>query len=70
LYIYELDSGSYFAAADHPPLLFFTGSYDKTVRIWDVATKQQVAELKGHTSEVTSVAFDSSGKYLASGEIA
>jgi WD40 repeat protein len=52
------------------PLLFFTGSYDETVRIWDVATKQQVAELKGHTNWVTSVAFDSSGKYLASGEIA
>ena len=52
------------------PLLFFTGSYDYTVRIWDVATKQQVAELKGHTSYVTSVAFDSSGKYLASGEVA
>jgi WD40 repeat protein len=52
------------------PLLFFTGSYDDTVRIWDVATKQQVAELNGHTGGVTSVAFDSSGKYLASGEIA
>jgi WD40 repeat protein len=58
------------------PLLFFTGSGelfgsgDNNVRIWDVATKQQVAKLKGHTSAVTSVAFDSSGKYLASGEIA
>ena len=52
------------------PPLFFTGSNDNTVRIWDVATKQQVAELKGHTNSVTSVAFDSSGKYLASGEIA
>ena len=31
---------------------------------------QQVAELKGHTSAVMSVAFDSSGKYLASGEVA
>jgi WD40 repeat protein len=31
---------------------------------------QQVAELKGHTNYVTSVAFDSSGKYLASGEVA
>ena len=69
MYIYELDSGSYFAAADYP-LLFFTGSDDNTVRIWDVATKQQVAELKGHTSAVHSVAFDSSGKYLASGEVA
>ena len=51
-----------------PPPLFFTGSDDRTVRIWDVASQQQVAELKGHTNWVTSVAFDSSGKYLASGE--
>ena len=52
------------------PLLFFTGSYDNTVRIWDVSTQQQVAELRGHTSGVMSVAFDGSGKYLASGEVA
>lgn len=50
------------------PPLFFTGSDDNTVRIWDVAAQQQVAKLEGHTREVTSVAFDSSGKYLASGE--
>ena len=49
-----------------PP--FFTGSWDNTVRIWEVASQEQVAELKGHTSAVWSVAFDSSGKYLASGE--
>ena len=60
-----------------PFLLFATGSgdphgssSDNTVRIWDVSTQQQVAELRGHTSEVTSVAFDGSGKYLASGEVA
>ncbi len=52
------------------PPLFFTGSYDNTVRIWEVASQKQVAELKSHTNWVTSVAFDSSGKYLASGEIA
>jgi WD40 repeat protein len=53
-----------------PPLLFFTGSDDNTVRIWDVASHQQLAELRGHTSYVTSVAFDGSGRYLASGEAA
>ena len=65
-----------------PFLLFATGSgntdfgatswtvQDKTVRIWDVSTQQQVAELRGHTNAVTSVAFDGSGKYLASGEVA
>ena len=52
-----------------PPLLFFTGSEDNTVRIWDVASQQQVAQLTGHTSTVRSVAFDGSGKYLASGEM-
>ena len=52
-----------------PPPLFFTGSGDKTVRIWDMGTMQQVAQLEGHTNYVTSVAFDGSGKYLASGEI-
>ena len=59
-----------FCSGWRPPLLFFTGSHDKTVRIWDVSTQQQVAELRGHTREVTSVAFDGSGKYLASGEVA
>jgi WD40 repeat protein len=39
------------------------------VRIWDVASQQQVAQLTGHTSYVRSVAFDGSGKYLASGEM-
>ena len=53
-----------------PPPLFFTGSWDHTVRIWDVSTMQQVAQLQGHTSNVRSVAFDGSGKYLASGEFA
>jgi WD40 repeat protein len=51
------------------PLLVFTGSGDNTVRIWDVA-HQQLAELRGHTSYVTSVAFDGSGKFLASGDAA
>jgi WD40 repeat protein len=53
-----------------PPLLFFTGSSDNTVRIWDVASHQQLAELRGHTNWVKSVAFDGSGRYLASGEAA
>ena len=39
-----------------------SGSSDDTVRIWDVSTQQQVAELRGHENYVTSVAFDGSGK--------
>ena len=47
----------------------YGSSSDNSVRIWDVSTQQQVAVLTGHTSSVNAVAFDVSGKYLASGEI-
>ncbi len=48
---------------------FGGSSSDNSVRIWDVSTQQQVAVLTGHTSEVNAVAFDVSGKYLASGDV-
>jgi WD40 repeat protein len=48
-------------------VLLFAGSYDNTVRLWEVATQRELAVLTGHTNTVTSVAFDGSGKYLASG---
>ena len=48
-------------------VLLFAGSYDNTVRLWEVATQRELAVLTGHTDRVTSVAFDGSGKYLASG---
>ncbi len=47
----------------------FGYSSDNSVRIWDVNTQQQVAVLTGHTSSVTSITFDVSGKYLASGDL-
>ena len=34
-----------------------SASYDGTVRIWEVATGKQLVTLKGHTSFVLSVAF-------------
>ncbi len=37
------------------------------MRLWDVSTQREVAVLSGHTSSVMYVAFDLSGKYLASG---
>ena len=48
-------------------VLLFAGSRDSTVRLWEVATQRELAVLTGHTSDVKSVAFDGSGKYLASG---
>jgi WD40 repeat protein len=40
---------------------------DKSVKLWDVASRQNVATLKGHESYVLSVAFSPDGKTLASG---
>ena len=45
-----------------------SGSWDKTVRVWDVQTGQSVMDpLKGHNRCVTSVAFSPDGRYIVSG---
>jgi len=42
-----------------------SGSYDKTVKLWDAATGKELATLKGHSGPVQSVAFSPDGKTLA-----
>jgi WD40 repeat protein len=44
-----------------------SGSADKTIRLWDVRKRQELASLKGHKESVQCVAFSSDGKTLASG---
>jgi energy-coupling factor transporter ATP-binding protein EcfA2 len=47
-----------------------TGSYDNTVRLWDVSDPHQprpLATLTGYTNAVTSVAFSPDGRTLATG---
>jgi serine/threonine protein kinase len=44
-----------------------SASLDKTVRLWDVATRQNVATLTKHTDYLRCVAFSPDGKTLASG---
>jgi sugar lactone lactonase YvrE len=43
-----------------------SGSWDKTVKVWDLANAQDAPSLRGHTSYVASVSFDPDGQYLAS----
>ena len=47
--------------------LLASESNDKTVKLWDVATRTNITTLEGHTGIVTSVAFSPDGVILASG---
>jgi WD40 repeat protein len=43
-----------------------SASFDKTARLWDVATGKERAVLRGHTAKVNGVAFAPNGNRLAS----
>jgi len=44
-----------------------SASYDGTVRLWDIATGEELHKLVGHTDKVYTVAFSQDNKWLASG---
>lgn len=45
----------------------FLASYDKTIRIWDVETGQQIGRpMKGHSDEVETASFSPDGKRIVS----
>ncbi|KDQ50997.1 hypothetical protein JAAARDRAFT_84093, partial [Jaapia argillacea MUCL 33604] len=47
-----------------------SGSYDKTIRIWDAVSGAPVLQpLEGHTDWVTSVAFSPDGQRIVSGSV-
>ncbi len=46
-----------------------TASFDRTIKLWDVATGRDVFTLRGHTAGVIGVAFSPQGHLLVSGGI-
>lgn len=61
--------GAVKAVAFHPqqPALLASGSHDRTIRLWDTQTQQEVRVLTGHTQAVNAIAFSSDGQLLVSG---
>ena len=45
-----------------------SGGYDKTVRLWNINNRMNLAKFKGHESEISSLAFTKDGRILASGD--
>jgi WD40 repeat protein len=48
-------------------LTLASGSWDETIKLWDVATGEVKSTLEGHVSSVNSVVFSPDGLTLASG---
>jgi WD40 repeat protein len=42
---------------------------DKTIKLWDMKTRQEMGTLKGHEDGVYSAAFSPDGRTLASGSM-
>ena len=47
--------------------LLASGSYDKTIKLWEVPSGKLIKTLEGHEADVKSVSFSPDGKLLASG---
>ena len=46
-----------------------TGSQDNTAKTWDALTGDEFLTLKGHSQEVTSVAFSPDGRSVLTGSL-
>jgi WD40 repeat protein len=64
---YDRHSGDVFAAVYSPDgQQIASAGTDRTLRVWQATGRQDLAILYGHTGAVTGVAFDQSGRRLAS----
>jgi WD40 repeat protein len=47
--------------------MLISGSWDKTVKIWQISTKSEITSLVGHTDSVSSVAISDDTELIVSG---
>src|SRR4051812_13847886 len=45
-----------------------TGSYDETVKLWDVSSGQLLKTFAGHSSHIAAVDFSPDGRFFISGD--
>ena len=53
-------------AVAHSKEFFITGSDDKTLKVWDMATGKQMLVLEGHSDKVNSVVINNNDQFAAS----
>ncbi|MEH2302702.1 MAG: serine/threonine-protein kinase [Nostoc sp.] len=64
---YQGESGKSAGITDQNWGILASGSWDNTIKLWDVNTGKEIRTLIGHANWVNSVAFSRDGKFLASG---
>ncbi|MFN6478115.1 serine/threonine-protein kinase [Nostoc sp. DedQUE07] len=64
---YQGESGKSAGVADLNRGILASGSWDNTIKLWDVNTGKEIRTLTGHANWVNSVIFSPDGKFLASG---
>jgi len=62
-----IEGGVYSVAISPDGRTLASGSNDKTIKIWNLTTGQEIHTLKGHSAGVYSVAISPDGRTLASG---
>jgi WD40 repeat protein len=66
--LFQLDAEGIMCAAFSPDgLTLATGSYDRTVRLWQATDGARLGTLPGHSDYITDLSFSPNGELLASG---